>query len=117
VGGSLGILFGLPLSIVAVNKAVGATATLRVILGSLSIEVDQALGVVLSIVGILALASGIALCYVGFKLKRLDVACMILGSCSVVIPSMIHGLGYGLVAGIVAAVISYPTLFFWLTHD
>ena len=82
------------------------------------VEVDQVSGLVFSIVGIAFLVGGIALCYVGFKLQRLNVACMILGSCGLIIPSMILGMGNNLAAGITATIIGYPwlaTLFLWLT--
>ena len=78
---------------------------------------DQVLGLVFSIVGVAVLAGGIALCYVGFKLRRLNVVSIILGSCGLVIPHMLIGLGYYTVAGIVAIGIGYPwlaTLFLWL---
>jgi hypothetical protein len=117
--GILVVLFGLFLGTVGVNKAVGGTTTIIINLNPLFIvEVDQVLGLVFSIVGIVALIGGIALCYVGFKLQRLNVVCIILGSCGLIIPNMILGLGYNLAAGIAAIIIGYPwlaTLFLWLT--
>jgi hypothetical protein len=118
-GGVLMMLFGLSLSAVGVHPAAGGTSIVIDLLWELFIvEVDQVLGLVFSIVGIASLVGGIALCYVGFKLQRLNVACIILGSCGLIIPSMILGMGYNLAAGIAAIIIGYPwlaTLFLWLT--
>lgn len=114
-GGILGIVLGVFLSTVAVYKAVGGTAVMVSPLFDLGL--DQVLGLVFSIVGIVALVGGIALCYVGFKLRRLNVVSIILGSCGLIIPHMVIGMGYNLVAGIAAIGIGYPwlaTLFLWL---
>lgn len=114
-GGILGIVLGVFLSTVAVYKAVGGTAVMLSPVFDLGL--DQVLGLVFSIVGIAALVGGIALCYVGFKLQRLNVVSIILGSCGLIIPHMILGMGYNLVAGIAAIGIGYPwlaTLFLWL---
>jgi hypothetical protein len=114
-GGILGIVLGVFLSTVAVYKAVGGTAVMVSPLFDLGL--DQVLGLVFSIGGIAALVGGIALCYVGFKLRRLNVVSIILGSCGLIIPHMIIGMGYNLAAGIAAIGIGYPwlaTLFLWL---
>jgi hypothetical protein len=69
------------------------------------------------IIGIVALLSGIALCYVSYKPDRLTLASIILGSCTSIIPSILFGTGYNLVAGIVTIVFGYSwlaTLFTWL---
>lgn len=113
------MLFGLLLSAVGVHPAAGGTSIV-IDLPPLPfiVEVDQVLGLVFSIVGIASLVGGIALCYVGFKLQRLNVACVILGSCGLIIPSMILGMGYNLAAGIAAIIVGYPwlaTLFLWFT--
>jgi hypothetical protein len=118
-GGVLIMLFGLLLTAVGAYPAAGGTS----IVTDLSplpfiVEVDQVLGLVFSIVGIASLVGGIALCYVGFKLQQLNVACIILGSCGLIIPSMTLGMGYNLAAGIAAIIVGYPwlaTLFLWLT--
>ena len=91
-GGVLAMLLGLFLSTVGVHEAAGGTSIVIDWLPPFVVEVDQVLGLVFSIVGIASLVCGIALCYVGFKLQRLNVACMILGSCGLVIPSMIVGI-------------------------
>jgi hypothetical protein len=114
-GGILGIVLGVFLSTVAVYKAVGGTAVMVSPLFDLGL--DQVLGLVFSIVGIAALVGGIVLCYVGFKLRRLNVVSVILGSCGLIIPHMLIGMGYNLAAGIAAIGIGYPwlaTLFLWL---
>jgi hypothetical protein len=118
-GGGLIMFFGLLLSAVGAHPAVGG-ASIVIDLSPLPfiVEVDQVLGLVFSIVGIASLVGGIALCYVGFKLQRLNVACIVLGSCGLIIPSMTLGMGYNLAAGIAAIIIGYPwlaTLFLWLT--
>jgi hypothetical protein len=117
-GGVLAMLLGLFLSTVGVHPATGGTS-IEINLWPLSVvEVDQVVGLVFSIVGIASLLGGIALCYVGFKLQRLNAACIILGSCGLIIPSMILGMGYNLAAGITAVIIGYPwlaTLFLWFT--
>jgi hypothetical protein len=118
-GGVLILLLGLLLTAVGAYPTAGGTS----IVTDLSplpfiVEVDQVLGLVISIVGIASLVGGIALCYVGFKLQRLNVACMVLGSCGLIIPSVTLGMGYNLAAGIAAIIIGYPwlaTLFLWLT--
>jgi len=120
-GGVLIMLLGLLLAAVGAHPAAGGTSI--VIAFPLApelfaVEVDQVLGLVFSIVGIAFLVGGIALCYVGFKLQRLNVACIILGSCGLIIPSMTLGMGYNLAAGIAAIIIGYPwlaALFLWLT--
>jgi len=109
--GILCILFGVPVSTVGVYGAVGGTGI------TLIVNVDQVVGIVFSIVGIAALAGGIVLCYVAFKLRRLNAVCLILGSCGLIIPSMIIGMGYFTAAGIVAIALGFPwlaTLFLWL---
>jgi hypothetical protein len=114
-GGILGMLFGLFLSTVGVFKAVGGTGT--IILPFFEFEVDQVAGLVFTTVGVAALAVGLALCYVSFELQRLNVACIILGSCGLIIPSMILGMGYNMAAGIAAIIIGFPwlaSLFLWL---
>jgi len=120
-GGILGILVGLFLGTIGINKAAGGTSTITIDWRPLFIvSVDRLVGLVFSIVGILALAGGIALSYVGFRLHRINVACIILGSCGLIIPNMILGMGYNLVAGIVAIIIGFPwlvTLFLWLSGD
>jgi hypothetical protein len=120
-GGILGILFGVFLGTIGVNKAAGGTSTITIDWRPLFIVVvDRAVGLVFSIVGILALVGGIALSYVGFRLKRVNIACIILGSAGLIIPNMILGFGYNLVAGIIAIVIGFPwlvTLFLWLSGD
>jgi hypothetical protein len=117
-GGVLAMLLGLFLSTVGVHPAAGGT-NIEINLSPLPIvEVDQVLGLVFSIVGIASLIGGFALCYVGFRLQRLNVACMILGSFGMIIPSMILGMGHNLAAGIVAIIIGFPwlaTLFLWFT--
>jgi len=115
-GALLGILFGVFLSTVGVYEAVGGTGT--IVMPLFEFEVDQVAGLVFTIVGVAALAGGIALCYIGFKLQRLNFVCIILGSCGLIIPSMIFGIGYTLAAGIVAIVLGYAwlaTFFLWLT--
>ena len=120
-GGVLMMFFGLFLSAVGAHPAAGGTSIvigLPVAPELFVVEVDQVLGLVFSIVGIASLVGGIALCYVGFKLQPLNIACMILGSCGLIIPSMILGMSYNLAAGIAAIIIGYPwlaTLFLWLT--
>lgn len=109
-GGVLAMLLGLFLSTVGVREAAGGTSILIDWLPPFVVEVDQVLGLVFSIVGIASLVGGIALCYVGFKLQRLNVACIVLGSCGLIIPSMILGMGYNLAAGIAAIIIGYPWL-------
>lgn len=120
-GGILAIIFGLVLGTVGVNKAVGGTATIIIdLLPLFIVEVDQVLGLVFSVVGMVALVGGIALCHVGFKLQRLYVVCLILGSCGLIIPNMILGLGYDMAAGIAAIIIGFPwlaTLFLWLMGE
>jgi hypothetical protein len=114
-GGVLGILFGVFLSTLGVYKAVGGTGT--IIMPLFGFEVDQVAGLVSTIVGVAALAGGIALCHVGFRLQRLNFSCIILGSCGLIIPSTLLGIGYDLAAGIVAIVLGYTwlaTLFLWL---
>jgi hypothetical protein len=114
-GGILGIALGVFLSTVAVYKAVGGTAAM--VPPFFDLGFDQVLGLVFSIVGIATLVGGIALCYVGFKLQRLNVVSIILGSCGLIIPHMIIGMGYHMAAGIAAICIGYPwlaTLFLWL---
>jgi len=117
-GGVLIMFLGLFLSAVGAHPAAGGASIVIDLLPPFVVEVDQVLGLVFSIVGIAFLVGGIALCYVGFKLQRLNVACMILGSCGLIIPSMILGMGNNLAAGITATIIGYPwlaTLFLWLT--
>ena len=114
-GGILCIAIGVFLSTVGVYKAVGGTGTL--IMPILGFEIDQVLGLVFTIVGVVALAGGILLCYAGFNLERLKVACVILGSSCLIIPSMLVGIGYFSAAAIVAIVLGYAwlaTLFLWL---
>jgi len=114
-GGILAICIGVFLSTVGVYKAVGGAGT--VVIPILGFEVDQVAGLVFTIVGVVALAGGLVLCYASFKLQRLNVVCVILGSCSLIIPSMLVGMGQFLAAGIVANVLGYPwlaTLFIWL---
>jgi len=116
-GGILGTLFGVFLSTVGVYEAVGGTSLTINLLSLFAVTVDQVLGLVFLIVGIAALVGGIVLSYFGFKLQRLNVACIILGSCSLIIPSLILRMGYNLAAGIVAVVLGYlwlATLFLWL---
>ena len=113
------MLLGLLLTAVGAHPAAAGTSiVIDVPPLPFVVEVDQVLGLVLSLVGIAFLVGGIALCYVGFKLQRLNVACIILGSCGLIIPSMTLGMGYNLVAGIAAIIIGYPwlaTLLLWLT--
>jgi hypothetical protein len=120
-GGILAILLGVILGTLGVNKAVGGKTPLTIDLRPLFIiNVDQVSGLIFSIVGIAALAAGIYLSYFGFRLRRLNIACIILGSAGLIIPNMILGMGYNLVAGIVAIIIGYPwlvTLFLWLSGD
>ncbi|HVO36974.1 MAG TPA: hypothetical protein VMT01_02255, partial [Candidatus Acidoferrum sp.] len=78
-GGILGILLGAFLSTVGAYEAAGGTSITINLLSLLNVKIDQASGLVFSIVGIAALAGGLALCYVGFKPRRLNVACIILG--------------------------------------
>lgn len=114
-GGILGVLLGVFLSTVSVYKAVGGTAVM--VSPIIDLGLDQVLGLVFSIVGIAVLAGGIALCYFGFKLRRLNVVSIILGSCGLIIPHMLIGMGYEMAAGIVAIGIGFPwlaTLFLWL---
>ena len=114
-GGILGVLLGVFLSTVAVYKAVGGTAVM--VSPIIDLGLNQVTGLVFSIVGIAVLAGGIALCYAGFKLRRLNVVSIILGSCGLIIPHMIIGMGYEMAAGIVAIGIGFPwlaTLFLWL---
>jgi hypothetical protein len=119
LGGILSMLFGMLFSTLGVYKAVGGTGIITLIVDVLGIVfvIDQGVGLVFSIVGITALIGGIALCYLGFKLRLLNVASIILGPSALIVPSMILGMGYNLVAGIAANVIGYPwlaTILFWL---
>jgi len=120
-GGVLVMFLGLLLTAVGAHPAAGGAS---IVIGFplapelFAVEIDQVLGLVSSIVGIAFLVAGIALCYVGFKLQRLNVVCIILGSCGLIIPSMTLGMGYNLAAGIAAIAIGFPwlaTLFLWFT--
>jgi len=116
-GGILGMLLGLLLSTVGAGAVGGTSFVIASQDPPFTVEVYQVEGLVFLIVGLVALVGGIALCYVGFKLKRLNVACLILGSCGLIIPQIILGMGYDMAAGIVAIGIGYPwlaTLFLWL---
>ncbi len=111
------MLLGLFLSTVGAHEAAKETIMVVDLPPLLTVEVDQVLGLVFSMVGIASLIGGIALCYVGFRLQRISVACIVLGSCGLAAPSMILGMGYSLTAGIAAIVIGYPwlaTLLLWL---
>jgi len=75
-------------------------------------------GIIFSIVGIIALLGGIAITYIGVKISRLILLSIVLGLCSLIIPTILFRMGHNLVAGILALVLSYSwvaTVFLWLS--
>jgi len=74
-------------------------------------------GLIFSIVGIIVLIGGIAMTHIGFKPSRPNFLFMVLGLCFLIVPLLLGGMGYTLVAAIVAIVFGYSfaaMLFYWL---
>jgi len=63
-------------------------------------------GLVFSIVGVIVLLGGIAMSYIGFKFSWPTIFSIVIGLCSLIILAILFGMGYNLVAGIVALVFS-----------
>lgn len=61
-------------------------------------------GQIFSIVGIIMLLGGIILAHISFKFSRVTILSLVLGTCSLIIPAPLLGMGYSLVASIVALV-------------
>lgn len=77
----------------------------------------QQVGIIFSIVGIIALLVRIVMTHIGFEFSRLSTLYIVLGSCSLIIPAILFGMSHNLAAGIAILVFGYPFLamiFGWL---
>jgi len=80
----------------------------------------QQVGIVFSIVGIIALLARTVMPHFGFELSRLSILSVVLGSCSLTIPAILFGMGHNLAAGVAILVFGYPflaTIFGWLLQE
>lgn len=77
----------------------------------------QQVGIIFSIVGIIALLVRIVMTHIGFEFSRLSILYIVLGSYSLIIPAILFGMSHNLAAGIAILVFGYPLLamtFGWL---
>jgi hypothetical protein len=112
--GFLGIVFGTFFSTVGVYICAGGAFSLNIWIAVIEQGVSA---LVFLIIGLAVLAVGIILSYFACGRQQLNTAVGILGSCALIIPSMILGLGQSLIAGIVALVLGWATVyatFIWL---
>ena len=116
LGGIVAILFGIVFTLAGAYGLAGGTGITFTI--NQRVIGAQEGGLIFSIVGIIVLLGGIAIAYFGLKFSRLTILSIVLGLCSLVIPTILLEIGINLVAGVVL-VFSYSfvtTVFLWYAY-
>ena len=113
--GTVVILVGTFFTVAGAYGLAGGTG-LKFTIGETILDAQES-GPIFSIVGIVALFFGIALIYIRLKPSRMNIFSLVLGLCSVIVPAPLFGMGYTVVASIIAAVLGfsfYITVLIWL---